>query len=302
MQKILRTSLLIIWFLFLSFIFYFNFSFMVKKAFGLSVGVAGNVNYNMAMSEALSQKKTISNSYQINKEISVYALYLPYLSYLERHNEFFKSCDIVNSPKTLNSFVSGVNTSLGIDLYALEYMQKKAELGAKNKMIRQNKVKKYMKCVASYGLIIAAAIDNFHNALQNGGGAVMANNTYKISNNQYYNMVGQSLYSGIIHQSIRLRTQYNDIRRQIKDNTCVIYNKDIKCGGVFLNLESSPKMDFGGLEWFDPQSDFGGMNGIITIGYNKNSERALSMDKNKSLSHVLENTNSLTNDLLNSLF
>jgi hypothetical protein len=176
------------------------------------------------------------------------------------------------------------------------------ELGAKNKMIKQRKVKKYMQCVASYGLIIAQAIDNFHNSLQNGAGAVMANNIFKVSNNAFYNEVGQSLYNAIIHQSSRLKTQYNIMKYQIKHNICVIYNQSLKCGGVFLNFESTPKMSFGGLQWFDPQSDFAGINGVISIGYNKNSESGLSMDKSKSLEHLLENTNSLTNDLLNSLF
>ncbi len=297
MKKISITFLFCIWILFLIVIFWVNI-----KAYGLSVGVAMNTNYNLAMNEGLSQKKTIANSYEISKEISVYTLFLPYLSYLERHNHYFKKCDIVNNPKTLNNFVSGINTGYGIDLYALEYMQKKAELGAKNKMIRQNKAKKYMKCVASYGLVIAQAIDNFHNSLQTGAGQIISNNVYKIRNNQYYNMIGQSLYDAIVHQKLRYKTEFRIIKNQIKNNKCVLYNKDIKCGGVFLNLESSPKMDFGGLEWFDPQSDFAGMNGTITIGYNKNSETGLSMDKSKALSHILENTNSLTNDLLNSLF
>ena len=274
----------------------------VKSSYALSVGVAANTNYHLALNEALSQNKTISNTYEISKEISVYSLYLPYLSYLERHNRYFKKCNIVNDPKVLNNFIGSVNTRYGIDLYALEYMQKKGELGAKNRMIRQHKVKKYMQCVATYGLIIAQAIDNFHNSLQDGAGAVMSNNVFKISNNGFYNEIGQSLYNAIIHQDGRLKTQYNIMKRQIKDNTCVIYNQSLKCGGVFLNFESTPKMSFGGLEWFDPQSDFGGTNGVITIGYNKNDEQGLSLDKDKSIEHLLDNTNSLTNDLLNSLF
>ena len=278
------------------------FLIMVRSSYALSVGVAANTNYHLAMNEALSQNKTISNTYEISKEISVYSLYLPYLSYLERHNRYFRRCDIINNPKTLNSFILNVQTRYGVDLYALEYLQKMGELGAKNKMIKQAKVKRYMQCVASYGLIIAQAIDNFHNSLENGAGSVMANNVFHVSNNAFYNEVGQSLYNAIIHQSGRLRTQYNIMKRQIKDNTCVIYNKSLKCGGVFLNFEVTPKMSFGGLEWFDPQSDFAGVNGVISIGYNKNSESGLSMDKSKSLENLLENTTSLTNDLLNSLF
>ncbi len=296
--KILRFSVLGVGLL----VMLYFFLILIRSSYALSVGVAANTNYHLALNEALSQNKTISNTYEISKEISVYSLYLPYLSYLERHNRYFRRCDIVNNPKTLNSFISGVNTRYGIDLYALEYMQKKGELGAKNRMIKQRKVKRYMQCVATYGLIIAQAINNFHNSLQDGAGSVMANNVFKVSNNAFYNEVGQSLYNAITHQSGRFKAQYNIMKYQIKHNTCVIYNKDIKCGGVFLNFEATPKMSFGGLEWFDPQSDFAGVNGVITIGYNKNSESGLSMDKSKSLEHLLENTNSLTNDMLNSLF
>jgi hypothetical protein len=296
-RKLLITLLFTIYAIFLIVIVYINVS-----AYALSVGVAANSSYNMAMAQALNQKKSISNSYQINKEISVYSLYIPYISYLERHNKFFNNCNIVNNPKTLNSFIGGVNTKYGIDLYAMEYMQNKGELGSKNKMIKQNKVKKYMVCVAAYGLIIAQAIDNFHNSLSNGAGQVMSSNVYKVANNQYYNMVGQSLYNAILKQSTHFKTEYNLIKYQINNSKCVIYNKSLKCGGVLLNLDTSPKMTFGGLEWFDPQADFAGMNGMITIGYNKNSEYGISQDKNKNIGHVAEATNSLTNDLLNSLF
>ena len=81
-----------------------------------------------------------------------------------------------------------------------------------------------MQCVATYGLIIAQAINNFHNSLQDGAGSVMANNVFKVSNNAFYNEVGQSLYNAITHQSGRFKAQYNIMKYQIKHNTCVIYN------------------------------------------------------------------------------
>ena len=227
-KTIIRTSALVAGLFFLLYMLFIT----VKSSYALSVGVAANTNYHLAMNEALNQEKTISNTYEISKEISVYSLYLPYLSYLERHNRYFRKCDIVNNPKTLNSFISGVKTRYGVDLYALEDMQKMGEVGAKNRMIRQHKVKRYMQCVASYGLIIAQAIDNFHNSLENGAGSVMSNDVFRISDNAFYNEIGQSLYDAIIHQSGRLRTQYDIMKRQIKDNTCVIYNQSLKCGDV----------------------------------------------------------------------
>jgi len=297
-NKIRSIILLVSLFIFFLIIFYLA----IPKSHALTVGVAANASYKMAMAQALSMKKSISNSYQISKTISVYSLYIPYLSYLEDTNRFFKKCSIVNNPKTLNNFVGGINTKYGIDLYAMQYLQNKAELGAGNKMFKQRKIKKYMICVAAYGLIISQAIDNFHNSLQNGAGQVLSNDVYKVSNNGFYNEVGQSLYDAIRHQDGRFKTEFNLIKRQIKDNKCVLTGKNIKCGGVYLSLEASPKMSFGGLEWFDPQSDFGGENGVIEIGYSRNAENTMSADKNKSIEHTAENTNSLTTDILHSLF
>ena len=74
---------------------------LIKSSYALSVGVAANTNYHLALNEALSQNKTISNTYEISKEISVYSLYLPYLSYLERHNKYFKKCKMKISLKPL---------------------------------------------------------------------------------------------------------------------------------------------------------------------------------------------------------
>ena len=76
----------------------------------------------------------------------------------------------------------------------------------------------------------------------------------------------------------------------------------MKCGGVYLDIEAYPTMDFGGLDWFDPQTDFAGQNDVIEIGYNKNSEIGIALDKALAIKHLDENTNTLTNDLLNSIF
>jgi len=187
-------------------------------------------------------------------------------------------------------------------MYALEYAQKMGELGANNRMLKQRKIKHYMTCVAAYGLIISQAIDNFHNSLQDGAGQVLSNDVYKVSNNSFYDEIGQSLYDAIRHQNGRFKAEFDIIKKQIKNNKCVIVDSDLKCAGVYLGLKTSPKMSFGGIEWFDPQNDFGGENGVIEIGYSKNSENSLSADKNKSIEHTAESTNNLTTDILHSLF
>jgi len=296
-NKIKSIIFLISLFIFFLIIFYLS----IPRSHALTVGVAANASYKMAMAQALSMKKSISNSYQISKTISVYSLYIPYLSYLETSNHFFKKCGVVNDPKTLNDFIGGVNTRYGMNVFAMQYLQNKAELGANNKMLKQRKIKRYMLCVAAYGLIISQAIDNFHNSLQDGAGQVLSNDVYKVSNNSFYDEIGQSLYDAIRHQNGRFKAEFDIIKKQIKNNKCVIVDSDLKCGGVYLSLKTSPKMSFGGLEWFDPQSDFGGENGVIEIGYSKNSENSLSADKNKSIEHTADATNSLTSDILNSL-
>ncbi len=279
--------------------------FFNVRAYALSVGTAANSNLEVALNRALNEKKTISNTYHINKEISVYALYLPFLAYLESHNPAFEKCKVVTNPKTLNYFLSsdaGINTPFGINTYAVDLFQKKAEFGMRNKMLSQKKTKKYMLCVAGYGLIISQAFKNFNNSLQSGAGQVLSNDVYHVNNNNFYNMIAQSLYNAIISQGGRIKAEYRIIRQEIKNSQCVYYGKSLKCGGVYLNMESYTVMSFGGLDWFNPQTDFGGQNDIIEIGYNKDSETGLNLDKSLAIKHLDENSNNLTNDLLNSIF
>ena len=180
----------------------------VESSFALSVGTAANSNLDIALNRALNEKNTISKTYQINKEISVYSLYLPFLSYLESHNPYFKKCGVVTRPRVLNDFMSsgaGINTRYGINTYAVDLMQKKAVFGMKNKMISQKKVKRYMLCVAGYGLVLSQAFKDFNNSLHNGAGSVMANNVYGVPNDAFYNLVGESLYNAIVSQSERIK-------------------------------------------------------------------------------------------------
>lgn len=278
---------------------------LATSSYALSVGTAANSSYNITLNQALNEKKTISRTYQINKEISVYSLYLPFLAYLEQHNRYFKKCHIITNPATLNYFLSSQNsiyTRFGINTYAVDLLQKKGELGGGNSMLSQSKIKHYMLCVATYGLIIAQAFEDFNNSLHNGAGAVMSGNVYHVSNNSFYNLVGEGLYNAIVHQDLRLKTEFENIKNEILEYPCFLYNKSFKCGGVYLNIENFPVLSYGGLDWFNPQTDFAGSNDMIEIGYNKDSEMGLTADKGKAIDNLDENTNSLTNDLLNSIF
>ena len=284
---------------------YILFVFATSNCYALSVGTAANSSYNITLNQSLNEKKTISRTYQINKEISVYTLYVPFLAYLEIHNRYFKKCHIITAPPTLNSFLSNQNeisTRFGINTYAIDLLQKKAELGIGNNMLSQSKIKHYMLCVATYGLIIAQAFADFNDSLHNGAGSVMSNNVYHVSNNSFYNLVGESLYNAIIRQNLKLETEFQIIKNEILNYPCALYNKNLKCGGVYLNIENYPVLSFGGLDWFNPQTDFAGANDMVEIGYNKNAEIGLSADKGKAISNLDENTNTLTNDLLNSIF
>jgi hypothetical protein len=159
-----------------------------------------------------------------------------------------------------------------------------------------------MLCVAGYGLVISQAFKNFNNSLHNGAGSVMSNNVFRVSNNSFYNLVGESLYNAILSQSVRLKKSFDIIRSEIKNSQCVFYNKSLKCGGAYLDIEAYPTLNYAGLDWFDPQTDFAGQNDIIEIGYDKNSEMGIALDKALAIKHLDENTNNLTNDLLNSIF
>ena len=286
-------------------IIYISFVILTSMCYGLSVGTAANSSYSITLNQALNEKKTISRSYQVNKEIAVYTLYVPFLAYLEMHNRYFKKCHIITAPPTLDSFLSNQNeiyTRYGINTYAVDLLQKKGELGGGNNMLSQSKIKHYMVCVATYGLIIAQAFADFNNSLHNGAGAVMSNNVYHVPNDSFYNLVGGSLYNAIVRQNLRLKTEFQTIKNEILNYPCVLYNKSLKCGGVYLNIENYPVLSFGGLDWYNPQSDFAGANDMVEIGYNKNAEMGLTADKGKAINHLDENTNTLTNDLLNSIF
>ena len=301
----MKKSIIQTFFLILAFSLLIFLTILEAESFALSVGTAANSSYNITLNQALNEKKTISRSYQINKEISVYALYLPFLAYLEQHNKYFKKCHIITNPATLNNFLSDTNeiyTKFGINTYAVDLLQKKGELGGGNHMLSQSKIKHYMVCVATYGLIIAQAFKDFNDSLHNGAGSVMANNVYRVPDNAFYNLIGESLYNAIVHQDLRLKTEFRDIKDEILGYPCELYNKSLKCGGVYLNIEANPVMSYGGLDWFNPQTDFAGGNDMIEIGYNKNSEYGISADKGKAIANLDENTNNLTNDLLNSIF
>ena len=271
------------------------------KTFAMSAGVSTNGNYSLAKKQALEQKSAVERSYNKTKTIAVFSLYLPYIYELEHTVSYFKHCGVITNPKVKENFISNVNTKYGLDLYALEYLKSKAEIGAKNKMLKQAKVKKYMLCIASYGLIIAQAFKNFGGGLS-GGGIAIANETYKISSNRFYDLVGSSITDAIGHQDLRLRTEFKDIKRQINNHTCVLYGNSFKCGGVYLDISGTPKMSWGGLDWYNPQSDFAGRNDVIEIGYNKNNSYSSTQSKDRALNWINENTNNIASDLINSLF
>ena len=278
------------------FIFTLFLLFLTGKAFAMSVGTAANSDLTVALKQALQQKREFTRKHEITKTIAVYALYLPYLAEMERTVPFFKKCAIVSRPKTLNYFIYSVQHRDGVDLYALEYLQKMGEIGAKNKMLRQRRIKKYMLCIASYGLVLGAAFHNFNNVIHGGNG--LAAETYQISANQFYNLVGASLVAGITNPSRRLRTAFKDIKNEINNNDCVLFGKSLKCGGVYLSIEGSPKLTWGGLDWFNPQADFAGQNDVITIGTGRNSDYSSTQSKDRAVNFVDSVSNSIASDIL----
>ena len=277
-------------------LFIFLMAFTAGPVAAMSVGTAANNDLSFAMKQALQQKREFTRKNERTKTVAVYALYLPYLAEMEKTIPYFKKCGIVTKPKTLNYFIHSPVHRQGIDLYALEYMQKLGEIGGKNKMLRQARIKRYMLCTASYGLILAAAFHNFGDAVSGGGG--LTAETYNVSSNRFYRTVAASLVSGIKYQSQRLRTAFKNIKSEIKDNTCVLYGKQLKCGGVYLSIDGSPKLSWGGLDWFNPQADFAGQNDIITVGYGQNSDYSATQSKDRAINYVDSVSNSIASDIL----
>ena len=277
-------------------LFIFLMSFTAGPVFAMSVGTAANNDLSFAMKQALQQKREFTQKNERTKTLAVYALYLPYLAEMERRIPYFRKCGIVTDPKTLNYFIHSPVHRYGVDLYALEYMQKLGEIGGKNKMLRQARIKRYMLCAASYGLILAAAFHNFGNVVSGGSG--LTAETYNIPANQFYRTVAASLVSGIKYQSLRLKTAFKNIKSEINNNTCVLYGKSLKCGGVFLSVDGSPKLSWGGLDWFNPQADFAGQNDVITIGYGQNSDYSATQSKDRAINYVDSVSNSIASDIL----
>lgn len=276
-------------------------AFVDGNVFGMSAGVATNSDLSLAKKQALEQKRELAKTYERTKTISVFALYLPYLAEMENTIPYFEKCGVVTNPPVLKNFIGNVNTRYGVDLYALEYLKQKGEIGGHNSMLKQKKIKKYMLCVASYGLILAQAFKNFGSGLSVGGAALSAE-TYDTTSNGFYNLIGSSLADAIGHQDKRLKTEYRHIKNEIENNKCVLYNKNFKCGGVYLNIESSPKLTWGGLDWYNPQADFAGNNDVITVGYNKSRTFGQTQTKDRAINWVDNNTNNIASDLINGLF
>jgi hypothetical protein len=273
------------------------------ESFALSVGTSSSANLSVAVQQALSKKQDISNRYERTETIGVYSLFLPFLASLEYSNHYFKKCGVVTNPPVLNNFLkSSVNTRYGLDEYALDYIQKAGQIGLKNKMLNQRKIKNYVMCVASYGLIISQAFKTFSHSLNNYGSAI-ANQVYKVPNNAFYNEIGSSLVDAMQHQDRRLKATYNDIKKDVKTHTCVLIDRNIKCGGVFLNFFSGTStLSFGGIEWFDPSKDFAGRNDIITLGYSNSTSNERSLDKHRAVNWTADNAANINSDLFHSLF
>lgn len=279
------------------------FVLLVKKSFALSVGTSSSANLSIAEQQALSKKQDISNKYERTETIGVYSLFLPFLSNLEYSNHYFKKCGVVTNPPVLNDFLRhSVNTQFGLDEYALDYIQKSGQIGRKNKMLDQKKIKNYVMCVATYGLVISQAFKTFSHKL-NGYGSAIASQVYNVPDNQFYNQIGSSLVDAMRHQDKRLKTTYNDLKRDVKTHTCVLIDRNIKCGGVFLNFFSGTStLSFGGIEWFDPSKDFAGRNDIITLGYSNSHSNERSLDKHRAVNWTTDNSANINSDLFHGLF
>ncbi len=279
-----------------SFVVLFLLTIIDSRAFAMSVGASANSDLSVAEKQALEQKRSMTNKAEFTKTLAIYSLYLPYLSRLEQTVPFFEKCGLVTNPKTLSSFVIGVRKDYSgvqvIDTYALQYMNNAQELGMKTKILNQRKVKSYMICAATYGLIMAQTFDDLNNNI---GGSVD-----NISVNAFYAYTEASLLAAIMHQNKRLKSSFKEIKREIKSHSCVLYGKNIKCGGVFLSLEGSPKLSWGGLDWFNPQADFAGQNDIITIGYGKNSDYSSNTTRDRAVNWVDGIKNDIASDMLTS--
>ena len=274
-----------------------------SRAYALSLGVSSNANLSIAEQQALAKKQDISTDYKRSETIGVYSLFLPFLTSLEYHIPYFQKCSIVTNPKTLNDLLKhSVNTPYGIDTNSLQYIQSSGQIGRKDKLLSQRKIKHYALCLAVYGLIVSQAFKTFTHRL-NGYGSALSNQVYKMPNNVFYNEIASSLIDAMKNQDLRLKTTYDDIKKDIKDHTCVLIDRNIKCGGVFVNFFSGVATEsYGGIEWFDPSKDFAGRNDIISIGYSNSNTNERSLNRHRAINWTDDNAANINSDLFHSLF
>ena len=285
------------------FLVFLSFVLCNSRAYALSLGVSSNANLSIAEQQALAKKQDISNDYKRSETIGVYSLFLPFLTSLEYHNPYFEKCGIVTNPKTLNDLLKhSVNTPFGLDTNALQYIQSSGQIGRKDKLLSQRKIKRYAMCLATYGLVVSQAFKTFTHRL-NSYGSALSDQVYKMPNNVFYNQIASSLIDAMQHQDLRLKTTYDDIKKDIKDHTCVLIDRNIKCGGVFVNFFSgTATLSFGGIEWFNPSKDFAGRNDIISIGYSNSNSNERSLNRNRAVNWTDDNAANINSDLFHGLF
>ena len=285
------------------FLMFFSFIFLNSRAYALSLGVSSNANLSIAEQQALAKKQDISTDYKRSETIGVYSLFLPFLTSLEYHIPYFQKCSIVTNPKTLNDLLKhSVNTPFGLDTYSLQYIQSAGQIGRQDKLLSQKKIKNYALCLATYGLIVSQAFKTFTHKL-NAYGSALSDQVYKTPNNVFYNQIASSLIDAMQHQSLRLKTTYDDIKKDIKNHTCVLIDRNIKCGGVFVNFFSGVATEsYGGIEWFDPSKDFAGRNDIISIGYSNSNSNERSLNRHRAINWTDDNAANINSDLFHGLF
>jgi hypothetical protein len=285
------------------FLMFFSFIFLNSRAYALSLGVSSNANLSIAEQQALAKKQDISTDYKRSETIGVYSLFLPFLTSLEYHIPYFQKCSIVTNPKTLNDLLKhSVNTPFGLDTYSLQYIQSAGQIGRQDKLLSQKKIKNYALCLATYGLIVSQAFKTFTHKL-NAYGSALSDQVYKMPNNVFYNQIASSLIDAMQHQSLRLKTTYDDIKKDIKNHTCVLIDRNIKCGGVFVNFFSGVATEsYGGIEWFDPSKDFAGRNDIISIGYSNSNSNERSLNRHRAINWTDDNAANINSDLFHGLF
>lgn len=268
------------------------------SASALSFSAATGGSYDQARKQAQSERREFQHTYSRTETLTAYALYIPFLSEMEKTVPYFRKCGLISHPKTLNDFIYSPVSNAGVDVYALEYMEKMQELGASNKMLRQSRAKRYMLCTAAYGLIVAQAFKDL-SAGVTAQGAALARETYRVPAGSFYVAVASSLMDAMRSQSPRLKYEYREIKREINNNACVLYSKSLKCGGVFLNFEGSPKLSFAGLDWFNPQAEFAGRNDIIEIGYRKDETSALEQSRERAINYTAKIDAAVASDFIN---